>query len=153
MKVIMIAKRFMKGHPREGEPTFFETNILNGKKKHTIRAGNRIEKGEIVSLRTWLSKPYRSKQREFAQVLVSRVWPITIKPNTEPYSEQNFSIHIGDRYVAYWKPGTTANITQTELAKNDGLSKKDFLSWFGLDKKVIKPFVGQIICWDEKVNY
>jgi hypothetical protein len=55
--------------------------------------------------------------------------------------------------VAYWKPGTTANITQTELAKNDGLSKKDFLSWFGLDKKVIKPFVGQIICWDEKVNY
>lgn len=156
MKVIMIAKRFMKDHPRYGEPTFFETNILNGKKKHTIRAGNRIKNGEIISLRTWLGKPYRSKQREFAQVLVSRVWPITIDPIPKrpiEHSEQNFSIHIGDRYVAYWKPGTTANITQTELAKNDGLSKQDFLSWFGCDKKIIKPFVGQIICWSDKVNY
>lgn len=152
----MIAKRFMKDHPRAGEPTAFFQAILSGKKKHTIRAGKRFKSGEIVSLREWRGLPYRSKQREITQVLVSRVWPITIDPvpprPLDNHSEQNFSIYVGDRYVAYWKAGITANITQQELAKNDGLSKEDFLSWFGCDKKIIKPFVGQIICWG-KVNY
>ncbi len=151
MKVIMIAKKFMKDHPRAGEPTGFWMAIICGRKKHTIRAGNRFKAGEIVSLREWRGLPYRSKQREFAQVFIDSVWPITIKPYRDRSPERRrFVIHIKDRYVADWTG--TANITQKELAKNDGLSKEDFLSWFGCDKKIIKPFVGQIICW-WPVNY
>lgn len=33
------------------------------------------------------------------------------------------------------------------LSFNDGLSRKDFKDWFA------KPFAGQIICWNEKINY
>lgn len=126
-------------------------------KVHTVRAGNRWKAGEWFSPRVWgndinpksgKSGPYQSKQIEFAPpIMIEKVWPITIYPD----AEHKFVIHIKDRYVADWEG--TANITQKELAANDGLTKADFLSWFKLDKEIIKPFSGQIICWSNKIQY
>jgi hypothetical protein len=174
MRVLTFSRVFPSYHPKKGQPTFFVEKIWlwghnedgwsepeffpeykdhvdimkilmqNGAKYHTIRAGNRWKAGDWFSPRIWSDKPYRSKQIEFAPpIQVKKVWPITIKP----HNEHGFVIHIKDRYVADWEG--TANITQSELAKNDGLEKADLLHWF----RVPKPFTGQIICWNENINY
>lgn len=116
-------------------------------KHHTIRAGNRWKVGEWFSPRVWSDKPYRSKQIEFSPPLqIKKIWDFTI----EPHKEHDFAIHINDHYVADWK-FKTANIMLKDVAKNDGLSKEDFIEWF--DCKKNPDFIGQIICWNEKINY
>ncbi|HRP30485.1 MAG TPA: hypothetical protein PKV73_01270 [Agriterribacter sp.] len=170
MRVLTFSRFYPAYHPKKGKPTFFVEKIVNGlnqitnagvevhenvdfnlelyylcdPKFHTIRAGSRWKVGDWFSPRVWSDKPYRSKQIEFAPpIQVKKVWPITIRP----HKEHGFVIHIKDRYVADWEG--TANITQSELAKNDGLEKDDLLRWF----RVPKPFTGQIICWNENINY
>ena len=68
MKYIMVSRVYPAYHPKAGQPTGFRASILAGRKIHTLRnsAGNR-NTGDIVSLREWQDKPYRSKQIEFAR--------------------------------------------------------------------------------------
>jgi hypothetical protein len=169
MKVLTFSRFFPKGHPKEGEPTHFVekteaclADILPGwemsktftlhdwdpyyncvlPKSHTIRAGNRFNAGEMASLRVWSDKPYGSKQVEFAQVEVKKVWQFSI-------SDGNFSIdtvQIGSFILS--------NDDLIELAANDGLSPEDFYSWFSIHpKKKGESFEGQIISWNENINY
>lgn len=39
------------------------------------------------------------------------------------------------------------------LAANDGLTFTDFVDWFIPKPDKFKGFKGQIICWNEKINY
>lgn len=180
MRVITFSRYFPKGHPKAGQPTHFVEKIwkslskkvvkedfyLNNRineymgfleeqkidvlswydaisKHHTIRGGNRWKVGDLFSPRVWSDKPYRSKQIEFAPPIeIKKIWKFTM----EPHDVHGFAIHINGSYVADWEP-KTANIQLKDLAKNDGLSKEDFVSWFP------KNFIGQIICWSEKINY
>lgn len=112
--------------------------LLDGRteKRHTIRPGNRFKPGDMVSLRVWSDKPYRSKQIEFAQVEVKKVWEIEISA----FWFINNSILEHEKVI--------------ELAKNDGLEYDDFISWFNIHpKKNNEVFRGQIICWSNEVNY
>lgn len=149
MKVIMVAKTFMKGHPLAGEPTWFVQKILHSflppqykpatqvgypKKFHTIRKGNRFKVGEIVSLRTWEDKPYRSKQQEFARPTVKKIW--------------TFKIFRSPNFILYEIAGEAVTLAKLKrIAENDGLELEDFQNWFD------KDFIGQIICWTENINY
>lgn len=173
MKVLTCSRHFPKWHPKEGEPTFFIESIFNSlgigldniadpikepindfalmaevrPKHHTIRTGNRWKVGDMASLRVWSDKPYRSKQIEFAQAEVKKVWAIEIyqgadvwefKLNGKALNWVDFNI---DEFV-------------DELAKNDGLSTPDFLHWFAIHPKAKgRTFTGQIICWSDAVNY
>lgn len=118
---------------------FLEEEYYLGKfqpKHHTIRAGKRFKDGDMASLRVWSGKPYRSKPIEIAQVEV-KVW--------------DFSLKI-DSFGVFTRRGydfPSAQITTSifEIAKNDGLSLQDFDDWFP------KPFQGQIICWNLKLEY
>lgn len=175
MKYIMCSRTFPKGHPKAGSPTFFVEQILNAilprgisgivnrddispailpylndfvlldgeqRKHHTIRAGSRFKPGDMVSLRVWSDKPRRSKQIEFAQVEVKKVWEIAI-------SDGNYSIDTIQ--IGSFIPGNTELV---ELANNDGLTDEDFWSWFNIHpKKQGDVFRGQIICWDDSINY
>lgn len=51
-------------------------------------------------------------------------------------------------------PGTQIKYTDEEqeaaIAKNDGLEQQDLYDWFHPAKK---PFIGQIICWNEHIEY
>lgn len=171
-KVITFSRYFPPHHARAGEPTYFvekvwkslfETRQLDGvnereyqsafpcqfteaenihnhkPKHHTIRAGHRWKAGDKASLRVWKDKPYRSKQIEFAEVEIKKVWDFEIKPH-----KYGFDVLLNH----LWFAGELQLI-----AKNDGLEYGDFISWFGLDKEKTKPFVGQIICWSDEVNY
>jgi len=112
--------------------------VIDGslKKHHTIRAGTRWKVGDMISLRVWSDKPYRSKQIEFAQVEVKKVWPVTI------ICDDIFNpVYTGDRLLP-----------TCQVAKNDGLECDDFVKWF-MGKKEGAIFTGQIICWSDAVDY
>lgn len=182
MRVLTMSRFFPKGHIREGQPTHFVEAICNSFRgvdyalpldflkcsthdlfpqkdqyleaisyrattKHTtIRAGERFKPGDMVSLRVWSDKPYRSKQIEFAQVLILKT--------------HKFIIHqVGN--TIYWQiSGVGGGIFCLRsdglriIAINDGLSIEDFISWFAIHpKKKGAEFSGQIICWNDAIEY
>lgn len=115
-------------------------------KHHTIRAGSRLKTSDMVSLRVWSDKPYRSKQVEFAQVEVKNVWP--------------FGLHQVGNEILWKLPGVGSGAMNSLskgleiIATNDGLSVDDFISWFAIyHKKSGERFEGQIISWSDKIEY
>ena len=114
-------------------------------KHHTIRAGNRFKKGDYFSPRVWGNDinpksgrkgPYHSQQIILAKdVLITEVYDIEIFPTNEIYINKKFFGSFGSENFY-------------TLANNDGLTGKDFISWFSK-----LPFKGQIICWNKKVKY
>lgn len=154
------SRYFPAYHPRKGEPTYFvegiwesirnnqnidspqyhymkfESDIMRWKqyqpKHHTIRAGNRWKVGDKFSPRVWSGKPYNSKQ-------------IIIAPDIEIKKVWNFEIKDSEVYIN----GFLYNGKTKDLIKNDGLEEMDFWNWFQFPK----PFSGQIICWNENINY
>ena len=102
-------------------------------KLHTIRGGNRWKAGDTFSPRVWSGRPYASKQIEFAP-------PIEIKKVWEFRTNGSYFVIDGKRV---W-PEKLNNIVH-----NDGLTVDDFLLWF----RWPAAFHGQIICWDQKLEY
>lgn len=163
-KVITFSRLFPAYHPRKGEPTYFVEKIWSGIKEdfsktligldnelfnfskgiykpkyHTIRAGNRWKVGDKFSPRVWSDKPYRSKQITISpDIEIKKVWEVKI--------EQFGSSKI----ISYptKRKGYDYMISLGDVANNDGLSIKDFNNWF-----IKVPFIGQIICWNENINY
>lgn len=172
-RVITFSQTFPSYHPRKGKQThfvekiwnsrpycdlfnlnpgkeketelFWETIAMNfhtiGRKYHTIRAGHRWKAGDKFSPRVWSGKPYRSKQIIFApDIEIKKLWDIEIRPR-QTYT----AIYLNGNRVFELE---AIHLIQ-QMAANDGLSYTDFLAWF----KYPQPFQGQIICWDENVNY
>lgn len=105
-------------------------------KHHTIRAGHRWKEGDWFSPRVWSGKPYNSKMIQFApDIQIKKVWNITV-------NHDGLFVINGDLY-AY----PNSDFALQPLAENDGLTVADLLAWFN------KPFSGQIICWNENINY
>lgn len=112
-----------------------------GIKGHTIRKGNRWKPGDYFSPRVWSGIPYHSKQIILGRdIEVKKVW------NIEIFTELG-SIYIGIRT----SDNSYGLLSFGEVAKNDGLIFTDMRDWFNV--KPDKPFVGQIICWAENINY
>lgn len=125
--VITVSKVFPKGHWREGEETLFPWKIFRGMKIHTIRQNyelwhkrfEKIARGEAcLSIRSWESSPYRSKQTELLRL-----------------THEN---GIGIEKLE-WDPGIIINGNRqkgdvlkiaAEMANNDGLDILDMESWF-----------------------
>jgi len=171
-KVITFSRTFPFYHPRKGEPTYFVEKIhksIGGKyskdfpepeelnfdagyflecepKHHTIRAGHHFKVGNWFSPRVWSGKPYHSKQIIVApDIQVKKVWDFEMKP-------------------ALWADECTYKVngieidskTIKEIAKNDGLDITDFIFWFAgqnIASSNRKSFSGQIICWNESLDY
>lgn len=159
-RVITFSRTFPRYHPKAGQPTYFVRSIWESlcqmnqlpdmnmpdlddelksfyekvtytPKHHTIRAGHRWKAGDWFSPRVWSGKPYNSKQIIIApDIQVKKVWNI-----------------YKDEYK--WElPGAS---TIQDLSVNDGLSLVDFIDWFMLSRG--KVFDGQIICWNENIEY
>lgn len=174
MKVLTFSRYYPKGHRRAGDATFFMEKILCGigvtmktlpphlngiindfqmilepgeHKHHTIRGGNRWKVGDMASLRVWSGKPYSSKKIEFAQVEVKKTWTFEIKPL--PFEP---GVFIDGKLYCNFSHGDSKNIQK--LAAYDGLSVEDFVSWFSIHpKKKEQEFYGQVICWNENIEY
>lgn len=180
MRVITFSTKFPKYHPRAGEETMFIEKIWKGLKTsdrrdgeytiwskhprlmkagywqlphvwsdkmndkkftpkfHTIRAGDRWKVGDFFSPRIWSGRPYASKQIVIAPPIeIKKIWQVEISGE-----ELRKTVGIIHSYSIY-----QTLIPLADVAKNDGLSIEDFINWFP------KNFVGQIICWNDKINY
>lgn len=161
-KVLTFSRVFPAYHPKAGQPTFFVEKICNSflqegysineidelcmdrigldesideLKNHTIRAGNRFKVGDKFSPRIWSGKPYKSKQIVIAEdIEVKKVWDVEV--------DEDLSI-----WVCVSDESKAKSNFLHKVAKNDGLLLPDLLAWFN------KPMVGQIICWNDKVEY
>jgi hypothetical protein len=172
-KVITFSRTFPAYHPRKGEPTNFVEKVLYGLikgnvpgcgtellknpivnikalnpdeiKSHTIREGNRFKKGDYFSPAIWgdninpkngRTGPYQSKQIKFApDIEIKKVWEFEI----------NSCFTTG---MAINRKIVRAN-DLAKIAENDGLDVEDLMSWF----QYPKPFIGQVICWNEEISY
>lgn len=171
-KVRTFNRYFPKGHPKEGQSTFFVEKIYKSlyitkvvpkelvdsfgfdkmnddsckPKHHTIRAGKHFKDGDLFSPRVWSAKPYTSPQ-------------IQIAPDLEIKKVYDFRIEVDGDYICvfvdnypFYEENKTM-VTQIEaletLAQNDGLSLQDFKDWF----KWGTPFDGQIISWNGDEGY
>lgn len=153
-KVITFSRVFPSYHPKAGQPTYFveaialsltgigetlfddyhEMTVKLNPKHHTIRAGHRWKVGDKFCPRVWSGKPYRSPQR-------------TIGPDIEIKMIQDIEVDgDGCIWIISDKDSEDSSVLET-LAKNDGLTLPDLQAWFN------KPFTGQIICWNENVEY
>lgn len=159
-KVLTFSRVFPAYHPKAGQPTYFVEKIYNSlfarnnlmdypkglevnesileTKHHTIRAGNRFKVGDYFSPRVWSGKPYNSKQIIIApDIQVKKVWDFEI--------DLNCVYSIDGKY--------TSEQTDYDLAMNDGLTESEMQFWFMPNMNKPKEFKGQIICWNESVNY
>lgn len=123
---ITLSRVFPQTHSRRGEPTGFGDKLASGAKKHTIRRNYDLwrlnaEKmqrgGYTLSIRQWIDKPYRSKQRE----IHTQNEPIRVQRVSMRYNSKTDSIDVSVEHT----------LVDTEyIARNDGLSLEDFKDWF-----------------------
>lgn len=163
-KVITFSKTFPKYHPKAGELTNFQYKIIRSlgydeihnvdgsftslenfaPKHHTIRAGHRWKVGDKFSPRIWSGKPYHSKQITIApDIEIKKVWNFEIQMFHEGYW-----IDFGGYHIQPY--GYTTSSAFSVLAKNDGFDNtQDLVDWL----KYPTTFKGQIICWNDKIEY
>lgn len=130
-------------------------------KFHTIRAGHRFKAGDWLTPKVWgndinpksgRSGPYHSKPITFApDIQVKKTWDFEMDINgvcaiAKPGEQVIYTFEYDDLY-----PDSLDN----EIAKNDGLSPEDFYWWFSgsPDFKKNEGFQGQIICWNDQIEY
>lgn len=173
-RVITLARQFLQGHPKAGQPTFFvykalkslglpapeslqgdrpliveESFWMEGQfepKHHTIRFGRRWKTGDKASLRVWSGKPYRSPQIPIAPDVTLRVVDIWVD-----YFWLNNCIQRCSDGKIICKLDVNDDRLQA-LAANDGLSPQDFLDWFQVGKKK-GVHEAQILIWGNVTEY
>lgn len=145
-KITMIISRvFPETHSKRGEPTDFANKIASGEKKHTIRSNydmwnvnaQKMEGGNYyLSLRQWSGFPRKSRLVEIAK----RYNPIGVQAIELHYH------HSNDTVTATIDGCECRDISSLELAKNEGLSERDFKEWFfGENPHEDKIFKGCIV--------
>lgn len=171
-RVITFSTKFPAKHPKAGQPTFFVEKMMaafadsipNWKmlddfvqydwykyynctkpKHHTIRAGNRWKVGDKFSPRIWSGKPYASKQLAFSD-------------DIELVKVIDIEIEFNGNHIDVQKPTDRPNhyllLSAGEVANNDGLDFQDFINWFAIHPKANREkFIGQILCWNDRVSY
>ena len=175
-RVIIFSRFFPAYHPKVGQETFFvekfwqslyvlgqldncwgggllEKELENFSnpshfirpKNHTIRVGNRWKVGDKFSPRVWSGKPYASKQIIIApDIEIKKIWDVHIE-----FIGSNIHVMIPKES----KTNEYFLISAGDVAKNDGLNVHDFIEWFKIHPKKKEKFIGQIICWNENIDY
>jgi hypothetical protein len=115
--------------------SWYDTN----KKGHTIRAGSRFKEGDYFIPRIWTARPFWPGLNGNPAV-IDICYPLQVKRTYHIEINPLFKIKINHKKI----PADLLSV----LAKNDGLTVEDFKAWFN------KPaFSGQIIVWDENIQY
>jgi hypothetical protein len=167
-KIITFSRQFPAYHPNAGKPTYFVEKVIRSlcskddienanldnpyfdyycelmgdlglmglnfdPKFHTIRDGYRFKAGDYFSPRVWSGRPYNSKQIQFApDIQVKKTFDFCVDLLSGEYMMSGLCID-----VRIFK----------EIAKNDGLTPNELSDWLN------QPMTGQIICWNESINY
>lgn len=121
-------------------PIELNIDILE-EKHHTIRRGYRWKVGDKFSPRVWSGKPYQSKQIIIApDIEIKKIWDVEI-----------FMLE-GRLHAGIPEANNIHRLLPlNQIAKNDGLTFEDMRDWFNV--KEGKHFHGQILCWNENIEY
>lgn len=131
---------------------------INSKKMHTIRAlrkdGLLWKPGDTFSLRVWSGEAYNSPQIIIApDIEVNKVWDFEIRNEFDSEGWYNF-FYINNRLVMDdCSSSEPRPLSLQVLAKNDGLEDVDMIDWFKAEWYKVCNFKGQIICWNNSINY
>ncbi len=176
-RVMTFSTKFPKGHPKEGQPTFFVEKIINSldiydHKKMTLMDHYSDEinetEDEFMSGSCNPVFPHGCKYHTIrsgsrwkpGMIFSPRVWSgkpyntpqIQFAPDMEVKKVWDIQI---EGYVIYVNKELFSLSETSEnafkLANNDGLDIVNFWSWFPY--KPGKIFKGQIIAWDSKIEY
>lgn len=123
-------------------------------KGHTVRAGHRFKAGDWFSPRVWSGKPYRSPQIIFCHdIQVLKTWDFECHTEADDReSDWSFIKFLDNQFTCYSNEYLHDIIKK--LALNDGFSDpQDFLNWVQPSNRKSKPFIGQVICWSNKIEY
>ena len=117
----------------------FADLVRDGIKLSTIRLKrdkkNTPQVGELMSLRSWTGKPYRSKQEKLATVIIEGVYEITIA-DTECHPIRVMHPQLGECGAS----------DLDGFARADGFDDwTDMRDWFRIYYGL--PFNGILICW------
>ena len=129
---LTLSKVFPSTHAKAGMDTYFEEQLIQHTKLHTIRANyglwkkrfEQIAAGKAcLSVRQWVGKPYGkgSTQREIARLTIKDgigIQRLSFDKDRDGCISYNF-FNIDGRY---------ADIQ--DVANNDGLSFNDWREWF-----------------------
>lgn len=121
----------------------FEQSIVTGRKLHTIRPHRRDGRprarfGEALSLRVWTGLPYRSRQREFAQVVVTDTDTVRIH-------DDGLEWRPGSIAATFWHQDRKAALLKS-FAWSDGFANwPELQAWFASTHGL--PFTGELIRW------
>jgi hypothetical protein len=120
-----------------------------GPKSHTIRSHKKpLKVGEFINPVCWAGKPYNKTKEGF--------WQIKFAPDIE--IKKGWYFEIAEFNDGFWIDFGSYHLSEhmdldhtilPSLARNDGLTLAELLQWF----KFPTPFKGQIICWNEILNY
>ena len=130
MKTLLLSKTFPAGHRVAGNQTHFLAQAMKGSKRHTIRsnANGHYKDGDVVEIRQWSAKPYRSPQDRTGLVFRIGIEPVTLV------------LHSGGLTASV----NGAPVSSRRLAMNDGLDLDDFIDWFFPGRKP-GTFIGDIL--------
>jgi hypothetical protein len=115
----------------------FAPLVESGVKPHTVRKTPKRmpQPGDLISLRTWTGKPYRSKQRVLRESVITKVEPVTFL--------RLHRVAFGD--------GILNCEDELAFAKADGFeSPAAMFKWFEDTHGL--PFSGIVIHWDVGVD-
>jgi hypothetical protein len=117
---------------------------INEWKSHTIRGGHWYKPGDFFRPCIWTGAPYNSPQMQFLPALsIPKTWDFDIN-GTDFYLDGRHQFAL-----------TGDGFDFDKVASNDGLNHIDLNDWFtkSPDFKKKREFNGQIICWNEKIEY
>lgn len=108
--------------------------VAEGSKTQTVRLTARCKPGDVLSLREWTGRPYRSPQRILRTEICLSV------------DEVRFE-NVAGRGWSVWRAGLGLTADEREaLAAADGFdSAEDMSEWFADEHGL--PFEGVIILW------
>lgn len=179
-KVRTLSRTFLKGHPKEGQSTFFVEKFLNAlgidylEDTYSDMLHRLNPNRTTLELHNFLASLYPfcedlkfhtirgGKHFVAGDFLSPRVWidqpyhskQIIIAPDTEVKKVWNVDImmSLGCIYIGQKTSKNTHELFSFgEVAKNDGLSFEDMQWWF--NPKEGKDLECQIICWNENIEY
>lgn len=127
----------------------FAVNVESGSKTRTIRGKRKrpCQPGDLLSLRAWTGKPYRSKQRFLKAAICQEVHEIEIR--FEPTIDEH-----GKVACCYVDGKKLTMFEWEDLAQKDGFEKPQFGAWGASARMLIffeqnhgLPFKGDMIQW------
>lgn len=128
-------------------PNAFDPKIHTVRKGKCWQNGKERKTGDIVQLKAWSGKPYRSKTITITPPLTLTVYDIDIV-----YIPNTINVDIEIEGKPFCRAFTSEGNYTTEferLAKNDGLSASDMFDWFIPNPTKFESFQGQILAWGD----